>query len=121
MPKYNITTKLPTLNEYIQLERSHRYKASAVKKKYTDICGKFGLAGKRGVKKDGKYSLILNWTTTTNKADPDNIFFGIKFILDGLVKYKVLANDGRKNIQNIHHNIQTGKKYNIEVNLIEEE
>lgn len=61
----------------------------------------------------------LLWVTPDNKRDPDNIFFAIKWIADSLVVSGKLKNDGRKNIRNIHHNIETkaGEAY-VVVKLI---
>jgi Holliday junction resolvase RusA-like endonuclease len=118
MINFNITTELPGLNEYIKFERANKFKAIKLKKQYTDICGLFSKKIKSKIKKDTNYSLIINWTVKNNKKDPDNIYFAVKFILDGMVKAGVLQNDTRRFIGSIHHNISTGEKYNIEVNLI---
>lgn len=120
MLKFNIKTELPSLNEYISKERSNRFTAANLKKKYTAVCGLAAKVIKNKIKKDTQYSLIINWTVKNNKKDPDNIYFGVKFILDGLVNSGVLQNDTRKFIKNIHHNIETGSKFNIEVILNEE-
>lgn len=119
MITYNITTKLPTLNEYINLERTNKYAAAAFKKKFTKVCATNALVVKNKLNQDAVYSLIINWTTDNNRSDADNIYFGVKFILDGLVESGALENDNRKHIKDIHHNIETGKKYNIEINLVE--
>lgn len=121
MITFNIDVELPTLNEYITKERSNRFAAAALKKKYTLICGLAAKNIKKRIKRNTRYSLILNWITKNNKKDPDNVYFGVKFILDGLVNAGVLQNDTRRFIKNIHHNITTGKKFNIEVNLIPED
>lgn len=120
MISFNITTELPGLNEYINLERANKFKAVKIKKQFTDICGMFAKKVKSKIKKDTKYSFVINWTVKNNKKDPDNIYFGIKFILDGMVKSGVLQNDTRRFVGSIHHNISTGSKYNVEVNLTED-
>lgn len=85
---------LPTLNEYIQIERGNRYAAAKVKKTNTDLVSwqvkKYKLI-------DYKVDVKCEWHTT-RKVDPDNIAFGKKFILDGLVKGGVLKNDSQKYI-----------------------
>lgn len=116
--KFIIETELITLNDYIDAERSHKYKAAKVKKFYTMICKNYAKKIKNR-NLDSLFDLIITWNVTSNKRDPDNIYFGVKFILDGLVAAKVIKNDGRKNIRNIHHYIKTTKKYSIEVELVE--
>lgn len=118
--KFDIKTKLPTLNEYIGLGRANKYKQALIKNTFTDICGNYAIPIKNKIDKNKCYSLILNWEVTNNRSDPDNIYFGVKFILDGMVKRGILKNDGRKNIRNISNTIKTTKKFNLEVNLIEE-
>lgn len=117
--KYIITSKLPTLNEYIDTERSNRYAASTMKKKFTDICSGCALQIKNKINKTGFYNLIINWHVTDNKIDSDNIFFAVKFILDGLVKSGTLKGDGRKYIGNITHTVKTDERYYVEVELIQ--
>lgn len=120
MIKFTIDAELPGLNEFVNSQRHNKYSGAALKKKFTMICGLAAKKIKKKLKKDTQYSLILNWTTKNNKKDPDNIYFGVKFILDGMVNAGVLQNDNRKFIKNIHHNITTGTKYSVEVNLIPE-
>lgn len=117
---FDIDTILPTLNEYINVERGNKFRAAALKKKYSNICGLYALPIKNKLDPKGLYSLVLNWKVENNRSDPDNIYFGVKFVLDGLVEQGILEKDGRKNIKNIHHNIETTNKYNLEVILIKD-
>ena len=52
-------TELPTLNEYIKAERTNKYAAAAMKKKYTDICMVDALAS--GVKVKKRCDVIILW------------------------------------------------------------
>lgn len=119
MKTYEIHTKLPTLNEYINIERTNKYAASSLKKKFTKVCALSSLVLKNKLDNTKTHSLVINWFVENNKVDSDNVFFGVKFILDGLVESGVLLNDSRKYITNIHNNIKTSTKYKIEVNLLE--
>ena len=114
---YLIPVPLCTLNDYINAERTDKYKAANIKRKMTNICARY--CDEVELNKTGLYDIELLWVTPDNKRDPDNIFFGIKWILDGLVTSGKLKNDGRKNIRNIHHNIKTkaGEAY-VVVKLI---
>ena len=111
--KFTLNTSLPTLNEYIKAERTVLKKAgkkvvltagAKLKAENTDKCSYLILA--QNVKlKDCLYDVEIDWYRTNKREDPDNIYFAVKFILDGLVKAKVLKNDGRKNIRKIYNNI----------------
>ena len=118
--KFDIKTKLPTLNEYIDAERINKFQAAAMKKKFTKVCAIYALKISDKIDPNKLYSLIINWNVDNNRSDPDNVYFGVKYILDGLVNARVLDNDGRKNIKSIHHNIKTVKHYNVEVILTPE-
>ena len=103
-----IDANLPTLNEYIDLERSSRYGAATLKKNATNkVC----LFANRMQKLPEKlFDIEIHWIRTNNKHDADNVFFGVKFILDGIVKAGKLKSDGRKHIRNISHKIETSKE-----------
>lgn len=105
MIEITIEGKLPHLNEYIQKERSNRFMGAKVKKEATDLVT---IQSKRYAGKISEYpvSVILNWHVKKNRgkyADPDNIGFGTKFILDGLVNAGVLEDDTYKQIESITH------------------
>lgn len=88
-----------TLNEYINAERSNRQKAARIKKFQTD--GVCWIAIQEKFKLNpGKYDVNFIWMKPNNKKDHDNIAFCKKFILDGLVKAKVIQSDGSKFINN---------------------
>jgi 3-phenylpropionate/cinnamic acid dioxygenase small subunit len=115
---YIITKQLPTLNEYINAERTNRYKAAAMKKKATKICEQATIEISKLIDPKALYDVQINWQVINNRTDSDNLFFGCKFILDGLINSGALEDDNRKHIRNISHTIATAKVYQIEVNLI---
>jgi Holliday junction resolvase RusA-like endonuclease len=120
MTKFEYQGKLPTLNEYILWERGNKFAAASKKKAFTF---KVALIAKSQIKEKltGCYDIELTWCVPTNKQDSDNVFFAVKFLLDGLVLAQILPNDGRKNVRNISHKIITDKtkKESVIVNLIE--
>lgn len=62
--------------------------------------------------------LEITWIEPNRKRDPDNISVGLKFILDGLVMFKVLKTDGWRHINNISHKFMVDKKnYGVIVKL----
>lgn len=116
--KITIEGVLANLNDYIDVERGPygMKKASAIKKMNTEYV-QYQTLNEKPLK-DVDYPLIIqmDWYTKDLKHDPDNISFAKKFILDGLVRNKVLANDGRKQITGFVDNFYVDKvKQRIEV------
>ena len=109
---------LPSLNEYIDVERGNLFGANKIKRESTDAVAFRCIHLFNTINPKGKYNVSVHWTVPNNKKDSDNIFFGVKAILDGIVEAKVLKGDGRKYIQNITHTIETVKdKYLVLVTL----
>lgn len=55
--------------------------------------------------------VMFTWHVPPNRGkypDPDNIAFGAKFVLDGLVDAGVLSNDTRLEIGELHHRFKWG-------------
>lgn len=96
--KLIIDRTFPNLNDYIAAERNNRYKAAAMKRRYTEnvaYCAKSQL----GDYKPGKVLMHYTWYEPSRRRDMDNICaFGRKVIQDGLVMAKVLKNDGWNDI-----------------------
>ena len=119
MNKYYFETRLPTLNEYISAINKNRHKGNELKKSSTNKIKWLSISQNRKKKTlPDLYDINLGWFGTYKKTDPDNIYFAIKFILDGLVLAKILPNDGRKNIRNIYNNIEQSKKPGVLVEFI---
>lgn len=72
--KIILNTSFPTLNEYINLERTSRYKAANLKKVTTNkVCY---LAREQNFKLDNiKYDVEFIWYKPSNMTDHDNIAF----------------------------------------------
>ena len=105
------THDLPDLNSYINAERSNRFKAAKLKKTATEsIALQVALNGYR-LPDEQPFPLNLDcsWHVKSNRLDPDNIYFKIKFILDGLVQSKFIEGDGRKFVSGIKNSIFTCK------------
>ena len=100
MYKFIIDSNLPTLNEYIDAERRGLHLAAAMKKRFTGICSQYSLGLPKRIQ--GCFDVIFKFYRSDNRHDSDNVFFGKKFILDGMVQSGVLPSDGRKMIR---HNI----------------
>lgn len=111
--EFLILSKLPTLNEYIDVERGNKFKAAKQKNKFTKLCTSYALLLPKMPQQ--LYDVDIFWTVENDKTDADNVFFAVKFILDGVKAAGKLSDDNRKNIRHIHHYIETGKSYQVKV------
>lgn len=59
------------------------------------------------------------WHERTKKRDADNIAFAKKFILDALVKMRVLEDDSRKYVKGFYDTIVDDKTDYVIVELVE--
>ena len=90
MISVTIRGKLPSLNEYIEAERTNRHIAAKIKRE-TDklICWQI----KHMEEIRTKIRIRFVWYETTKRRDPDNVCFAKKFILDAMQKCGKLKND----------------------------
>lgn len=93
-----IDGELPSLNEYIAVERSNRYAAAKLKKDTEDY---IITQIKAQIKKSKNEPIFIDpvtvyyfWTVKNKKKDRDNIAFAKKFVQDALVKAGVIKSDG---------------------------
>ena len=126
---YTINSQLPTLNEYIDIERSNKFAAATMKKNATHNCTVAALTASsirtyyndiiveqhKSKFLNRRYDVLLLWTFANMRKDPDNVFFGVKFILDGAVKSGKLSNDGCNNIGSITNRWQLGVEWSVAV------
>jgi hypothetical protein len=104
------------LNTYISAERTHRFKASEIKKDETRRV-RFAV---NGTESPEKYPVDISffWHRKDMRTDPDNIAFATKFILDGLVAAGVLKSDGWKAVRSLSHGFGLDKEnQGVEVTL----
>jgi len=66
----------------------------------------------------GTYDLYLEWTTTDQRTDSDNIYFAVKFILDAVVAGGKLKGDSPKYIRHISHQRYRGKQDKVVVRFV---
>ena len=110
--------ELPTLNEYINMERRNKFEASKFRKKTKTIIKLLTLMQTKE-RLTSLYDLNIKWIRKNKLHDPDNIYFTIKFILDGIVMSNILPTDGREHIRNIYNNIVDGNKNEVFINFID--
>lgn len=112
-----IDKALCTLNDYTNANRTNKYVGAKIKKNetlYCEICSRNQLKPVLSYPID----ISIQWYQNGRK-DPDNISFGVKFILDGMVKAGIIENDGQKQIRNISHSFIKSKIDKAEVKIME--
>jgi len=90
---YCIDMKLPSLNEYINVCRTNKYKAAKFK---ADIENEIIWRIYSMPRYEKPIKIHFTWIEGNKKRDLDNICFAKKFILDAMVKAGKLKDDNRK-------------------------
>lgn len=62
--------------------------------------------------------LDIIWIETKKKRDPDNVFTGVKFILDSIVKSGMIKDDDRDHVKSIKSHIEVEKDRGVVINII---
>lgn len=95
---HNITIpgRLPGYNEYINICRRNRY-AGAKFKKDTETAIMWRMKKYAGLNLTG-VSISFTWYEPNRRRDADNIISAKKFILDAMVKLKIVRNDNQKHV-----------------------
>lgn len=105
--EFTIQEKLPSLNEYVNVNRRNRYAGANFKEDVEEIIGMYiqqGLSsGTLTPMDDTPCEVHIDWYERTKKRDVDNIQSSQKFILDALQKNGVLKKDSRKFVKQVHH------------------
>ena len=90
---FHVPWELPTLNQYIARERGNRYAAAAMKRKATELVAYSIREQCPGVVFTAPVTLDVLYTAPNRRTDRDNIAFMKKFLLDGMVKAGMIADD----------------------------
>lgn len=101
-----LNTSFPTLNQYIAANNRNRYASNAMKQTHTNKVMLLAKSAKFELVKGQRYDVACHWYKPNNRTDHDNISFGIKFLLDGIVKAGILKDDSPKFINSIHHHFE---------------
>ncbi len=86
--------QLNNLNDYTKACRAHRMAGASMKKRNEQVVSGCIKRQLNGFKVEGKALLYFRWYEPDRRRDPDNVAFAKKFILDALVKNKVIESDG---------------------------
>jgi Holliday junction resolvase RusA-like endonuclease len=99
---FTIEGRLPSLNEYINAERRNRFAGAKLKKQYTEMVAR---AAKDVPHFSNPVGVSILWIEPNRRRDLDNIYFGKKFILDGLVLAGVIENDDQRHVISLSDSI----------------
>lgn len=113
---------MPSLNEYTAACRANAYKGAKFKAEVEEVIGwaiRQALTSKTLHKPSGAVMVRFEWHERTKKRDADNIASAKKFILDALVKMRVLEDDSRKYVRGFHDEIIDDKTDFVAVELID--
>ena len=108
--KFFIPFTLPSLNEVIKENRKNKFAGAKMKREIQDGIDTVIMASKLSPV-DYPVVIELSWREPNNKRDVDNIQSSKKFILDSLVEMKILPNDTRKWVTQIHDTVITDKEH----------
>jgi Holliday junction resolvase RusA-like endonuclease len=119
-----IKGQLPSLNQYQNACRSHWSKGAEFKKRIEefiewDIVSALEEKTLRRVEKPCE--IFIEWHEKTKRRDVDNIQSAQKFILDALQHHRIIKNDSRKYVKQIHHTIIDDKRDFVIVRFEEKE
>lgn len=117
MIKCEINMKLPSLNEYVNICRTNKYKASKFKKNLEEDIMMFT---NRLPRFENPVRIHFHWVEGSKRRDLDNICFAKKFILDALVKSGKLQDDNRKCVTAFTDTFEYGSETKVILNIEEE-
>lgn len=117
MVKIKLPFSLPTLNEILATAKMQRRNYSPYNKQKSELMSNIKNISRRQFRSfKSSYRLLkfpvevaIKWICTNRRADPDNIAFGKKFVLDGLTEANILENDGWKQIASFEDTFAVGE------------
>ena len=92
-----IAGRMPGLNEFIKAHDKDYHKGNQMKQRETDRAA-WSAKAAHVPRFDRPVTVHFLWVEPNKKRDVDNIAFAKKFILDGLVRARIIANDNRKHV-----------------------
>jgi Holliday junction resolvase RusA-like endonuclease len=117
--KFFIENRLPSLNDYIDQCRFNKYNAARFKKTIDNMIIYEIYRQLKNVKIIKPVIVHLHFIEENKKRDIDNIYSAAKYVLDALVKTKVLENDNPKHVVDIKYSYEYAKQNKVIVTLEE--
>ena len=110
MYKIEIPMKLPSLNEYVNVCRTNKFKAGKYK---ADIERVIGFYLMKMPDWSNPIKIHFHWVEGNKRRDLDNICFAKKFILDAMVKKGKLTDDNRRCVTGFTDEFSYGKETKV--------
>lgn len=119
---FTIGRRLPSLNDYINKCKHNKKIAAEFKRNYDNLICYEILSQLKGLQIEKQVYVHLHFIEENMKRDVDNVYSASKYILDALVKMKVLKNDNPKYVKDIFYSHMYAKesKVIVEIEEIEE-
>lgn len=108
--------KFPSLNEYVNANRSNKFKGAKMKRQIQDD---IAWQIKRLPKFTKPVKIDFVWVEPTKRRDPDNVHSSDKFILDALVEQEIIPDDSQKWVKKISHDIINQKEAGVILKITE--
>lgn len=86
---------LPGLNEIINAGRANRFKAASQKKAEQEKI-RLQWSKARGIHFDGHVNINVKFFEKDSRRDDDNVFAGLKFLLDAMQEIGIIVKDSPK-------------------------
>lgn len=97
---FEVPGRLPGLNEYTRACRSHWAVGAKLKRESTELVAACARAARVG-RFSGPVTVACRWVERDARRDLDNVAFGMKFVLDGLVEAGVIEDDDQRHVDGI--------------------
>lgn len=118
--KLTVPGEFPGMNEIVAASKAHPMAYANMKDEHTEAVEWVAKAAR--VPTMERVEVHCHWVTKNRRRDPDNIAAAAKFVLDGLVKAKVLPSDGWRHVAGIKHTFATDRnnpRVEITLNALE--
>ena len=119
--KFTINRRLPSLNDYINKCKHNTRIAAAFKRNWDNLICYEVLSQLKGLQVNKQVYVHIHYIEENQKRDIDNIYSASKYILDALVKMKVLKNDSPRYVKDIFNSYEYAKESKVIVELKEVE
>ena len=116
---FEIQNRLPSLNDYVDVCRYNKYQAAVFKKRVDNLICYEIRSQLANVHIEKAVIVNLHFIEENKKRDVDNVYSASKYILDALVKMKVLKNDSPKHVVDIKYSHEYAKESKVIVKLEE--
>lgn len=119
---FTIGHRLPSLNDYVDVCRYNKYQANTFKRNVDSLIAYEIRSQLKSLQIKKQVYVHLHFIEENKKRDIDNIYSASKYILDALVKMKVLKNDSPRYVKDIFYSHKYAKesKVIVEIEEIEE-